>query len=146
MLPEQRRKELTREFRLSRQRSAIRWAGMTLAHVEAAKNTKSAAARQTSKGFNAPEWQTAGSRKIPDWHNERMIRQMAEKIKMHAPIVEMNGDEMTRIIWKLIKDELLTPYIELNTEYYDLGLKHRDETDDQVTIDAALAAKSTGLP
>ena len=70
-----------------------------------------------------------------------MIRQMAEKIKMHAPIVEMNGDEMTRIIWKLIKDELLTPYIELNTEYYDLGLKHRDETDDQVTIDAALAAK-----
>ena len=50
---------------------------------------------------------------------------------MHAPIVEMNGDEMTGIIWKLIKDELLTPYIELNTEYYDLGLKHRDETDDQ---------------
>ncbi|HOA54423.1 MAG: NADP-dependent isocitrate dehydrogenase [Acetivibrionales bacterium] len=66
---------------------------------------------------------------------------MTEKIKMHAPIVEMDGDEMTRIIWKLIKDELLAPYIELNTEYYDLGLKHRDETDDQVTIDAAMATK-----
>lgn len=71
---------------------------------------------------------------------------MTEKIKMHAPIVEMDGDEMTRIIWKLIKDELLAPYIELNTEYYDLGLKHRDETDDQVTIDAAMATKSTGSP
>lgn len=66
---------------------------------------------------------------------------MAEKIKMQNPIVEMDGDEMTRIIWKLIKDELLAPYIELNTEYYDLGLKHRDETDDQVTIDSALATK-----
>lgn len=66
---------------------------------------------------------------------------MAEKIKMQNPIVEMDGDEMTRIIWKLIKDELLAPYIELNTEYYDLGLKHRDETDDQVTIDAAMATK-----
>ncbi len=70
---------------------------------------------------------------------------MNEKIKMHVPIVEMDGDEMTRIIWKLIKDELLIPYIELNTEYYDLGLKHRDETDDQVTTDAALAAKKYGV-
>ena len=66
---------------------------------------------------------------------------MAEKIRMQSPIVEMDGDEMTRIIWKLIKDELLTPYIELNTEYYDLGLKHRDETDDRVTVDAAMATK-----
>ena len=55
------------------------------------------------------------------------------KIKMTTPLVEMDGDEMTRIIWQMIKDELLTPYIDLNTEYYDLGLKHRDETDDQVT-------------
>jgi isocitrate dehydrogenase len=70
---------------------------------------------------------------------------MNEKIKMYVPIVEMDGDEMTRIIWKLIKDELLIPYIELNTEYYDLGLKHRDETDDCVTTDAALAIKKYGV-
>lgn len=68
-----------------------------------------------------------------------------EKIKMPNPIVEMDGDEMTRIIWQLIKDELLTPYIELNTEYYDLGLKHRDETDDKVTTDSALATKKHGV-
>ncbi len=63
-----------------------------------------------------------------------------EKIKMN-PIVEMDGDEMTRILWKMIKDELLCPFVELNTEYYDLGLPHRDETNDQVTIDAANAIK-----
>ena len=63
-----------------------------------------------------------------------------EKIKMN-PIVEMDGDEMTRIIWQMIKDELISPFVELNTEYYDLGLKHRDETNDQVTIDAAEATK-----
>ena len=63
------------------------------------------------------------------------------KIKMTTPIVEMDGDEMTRILWKMIKDHLLTPFIELNTEYYDLGLEHRNETDDQVTIDSANAAK-----
>lgn len=61
------------------------------------------------------------------------------KIKMTTPIVEMDGDEMTRILWKMIKDELLTPFIDLKTEYYDLGLKYRDETDDQVTVDAANA-------
>ena len=70
---------------------------------------------------------------------------MTEKIKMAVPIVEMDGDEMTRIIWKLIKDILLDPYIELNTEYYDLGLKHRDETDDKVTLDAAYATKKYGV-
>lgn len=64
-----------------------------------------------------------------------------EKIKMPTPLVEMDGDEMTRVLWKMIKDELLTPFIELNTEYYDLGLKHRNETDDQVTIDSAEATK-----
>ncbi len=63
-----------------------------------------------------------------------------EKIKM-GKIVEMDGDEMTRIIWKLIKDELLSPYVELNTEYYDLGLPYRDETNDQVSIDAGEAIK-----
>lgn len=64
---------------------------------------------------------------------------------MKTPLVEMDGDEMTRILWKMIKDELLTPFIDLKTEYYDLGLKHRDETDDQVTIDASNATKKYGV-
>ncbi|MBR3594229.1 MAG: NADP-dependent isocitrate dehydrogenase [Clostridia bacterium] len=64
-----------------------------------------------------------------------------DKIKMQNPIVEMDGDEMTRILWKMIKDELLCPFLELNTEYYDLGLPYRDETNDQVTIDASNAIK-----
>jgi len=68
-----------------------------------------------------------------------------EKIKMTTPIVEMDGDEMTRILWKMIKDELLTPYIDLNTEYYDLGLEHRNETNDQVTVDSANATKKYGV-
>ena len=67
------------------------------------------------------------------------------KIEMKTPLVEMDGDEMTRIIWKMIKDILLTPYIDLNTEYYDLGLVHRNETDDQVTIDSANATKKYGV-
>ena len=64
-----------------------------------------------------------------------------DKIKMTTPIVEMDGDEMTRILWQMIKDNLLLPYIDLKTEYYDLGLAYRDETDDQVTIDSANATK-----
>ena len=64
-----------------------------------------------------------------------------EKIKMTTPLVEMDGDEMTRILWKMIKEELLLPYIDLKTEYYDLGLEHRNETNDQVTIDSAMATK-----
>ena len=68
-----------------------------------------------------------------------------DKIKMNTPLVEIDGDEMTRIIWKQIKDILLEPFIDLNTEYYDLGLPHRDETDDQVTIDAANAIKKYGV-
>ena len=67
------------------------------------------------------------------------------KIDMKTPLVEMDGDEMTRIIWQLIKDELLEPFVDLKTEYYDLGLKHRDETEDQVTIDAAEATKRLGV-
>lgn len=63
------------------------------------------------------------------------------KIAMKAPLVEMDGDEMTRVLWQWIKDELLLPYIDLNVEYYDLGLSHRDKTNDQVTIDAANAIK-----
>ena len=68
-----------------------------------------------------------------------------EKIKMTTPLVEMDGDEMTRILWKMIKDELILPFVELNAEYYDLGLPHRDETADQVTMDAALANKKYGV-
>ena len=61
------------------------------------------------------------------------------KIQMTTPLVEMDGDEMTRILWKMIKDELLLPYIDLKTEYYDLGLEYRNETNDQVTVDSANA-------
>lgn len=68
-----------------------------------------------------------------------------EKIKMQTPLVEMDGDEMTRILWKIIKDELLLPYIDLKTEYYDLGLSYRNETNDQVTVDSANAAKKYGV-
>ncbi|MBS5517320.1 MAG: NADP-dependent isocitrate dehydrogenase [Clostridiales bacterium] len=68
-----------------------------------------------------------------------------EKIQMKTPLVEMNGDEMTRILWKMIKDELILPYIDLKTEAYDLGLPNRDETDDQVTVDAANAIKKYGV-
>ena len=68
-----------------------------------------------------------------------------EKIKMTTPIVEMDGDEMTRILWKMIKDELIYPYIDLKTEYYDLGLENRNATNDQVTIDSANANKKYGV-
>ena len=67
------------------------------------------------------------------------------KIQMKTPLVEMDGDEMTRIIWQEIKDILITPYVDLKTEYYDLGLVHRNETDDQVTIDSANATKKYGV-
>ena len=67
------------------------------------------------------------------------------KIKMTTPLVEMDGDEMTRILWKMIKDELLLPFIDLKTEYYDLGLEHRDATNDQVTTDSAMATKKYGV-
>ncbi len=68
-----------------------------------------------------------------------------EKIQMTTPLVEMDGDEMTRILWKMIKDELLLPYIDLKTEYYDLGLEYRNETNDQVTVDSAEATKKYGV-
>lgn len=70
---------------------------------------------------------------------------MADKIKMLTPLVEMDGDEMTRIIWKMIKDHLLTPYVDLKTEYYDLGLEMREKTKDQITIDSANATKKYGV-
>ena len=68
-----------------------------------------------------------------------------QKIPMKTPSVEMDGDEMTRVIWKMIKDILLLPYIDLNTEYYDLGLENRDKTNDQVTVDSAMATKKYGV-
>lgn len=67
------------------------------------------------------------------------------KIQMTTPLVEMDGDEMTRILWSMIKDELLLPFVDLKTEYYDLGLEHRNETDDQVTVDSANATKKYGV-
>lgn len=68
-----------------------------------------------------------------------------DKIKMKTPLVEMDGDEMTRVLWKFIKDELICPYVDLKTEYYDLGLPNREKTKDQVTVDAANAAKKYGV-
>ena len=67
------------------------------------------------------------------------------KIEMRTPLVEMDGDEMTRILWTAIKEKLLTPFVDLKCEYYDLGLPHRDETGDQVTVDAANAIKKYGV-
>ena len=68
-----------------------------------------------------------------------------EKIKMKTPLVEMDGDEMTRVLWKWIKEILIEPYVDLKTEYYDLGLKYRDETDDKVTVDSANATLKYGV-
>lgn len=70
---------------------------------------------------------------------------MVQKIKVTNPVVEMDGDEMTRIIWKFIKDKLILPYLDLNIQYFDLGIEHRDATNDQVTIDAANAIKACGV-
>lgn len=68
-----------------------------------------------------------------------------DKIKMTTPLVEMDGDEMTRILWKFIKDDLILPFVDLKTEYYDLGLEYRNETNDQVTVDSANATKKYGV-
>src|SRR3954465_15353584 len=67
------------------------------------------------------------------------------KIKVEGTVVELDGDEMTRIIWQFIKDRLIHPYLDVNLEYYDLGITHRDATDDQVTVDAANAIKKHGV-
>src|SRR3954466_2020213 len=67
------------------------------------------------------------------------------KIKVKNPVVELDGDEMTRIIWKFIKDKLILPYLDIDLKYYDLGMEHRDATDDQVTIDSAEAIKKYGV-
>ncbi len=67
------------------------------------------------------------------------------KIKVKNPVVEMDGDEMTRIIWHFIRERLILPYLDIDLKYYDLGIEHRDATNDQVTVDAAEATKRTGL-
>ena len=66
-------------------------------------------------------------------------------IKMTTPLVEMDGDEMTRVLWQMIKDKLILPYVDLKTEYYDLGLKKRDETDDTITVESAKATLKYGV-
>ena len=68
-----------------------------------------------------------------------------EKIKMTTPLVEMDGDEMTRILWAMIKEQLILPFVDLKTEYYDLGLLHRNETEDRVTVEAANATRRLGV-
>src|SRR5438552_14397657 len=68
-----------------------------------------------------------------------------KKIKVANPVVELDGDEMTRIIWAFIKDKLILPYLDVDLKYYDLGIEHRDETEDQVTVDAAKAIKQYGV-
>ena len=68
-----------------------------------------------------------------------------QKIKVANPVVEMDGDEMTRIIWQLIKDKLIHPYLDIDLMYFDLGMEHRDQTNDQVTVDAANAIKKVGV-
>ena len=70
---------------------------------------------------------------------------MAKKIKVKTTIVEMDGDEMTRIMWQMVKDKLLFPYLDMDIDYYDLHIKHRDDTDDQVTVDAARAIMKYGV-
>src|SRR6201989_180805 len=72
-------------------------------------------------------------------------RRPMAKIKAQNPVVELDGDEMTRIIWKQIREQLILPYLDVNLEYYDLGIQYRDETDDQVTVDAANAIKRHGV-
>ena len=68
-----------------------------------------------------------------------------EKIKVLNPVVELDGDEMTRIIWKMIREKLILPYLDIDIKYYDLGIEHRDATDDQVTVDAAYAIKEISM-
>src|SRR5439155_23826951 len=70
---------------------------------------------------------------------------MAKKIKVANPVVELDGDEMTRIIWKFIKDKLILPYLDLEIKYFDLGIEYRDQTNDQVTVDAANAIRQYGV-
>src|SRR3954452_4915711 len=76
---------------------------------------------------------------------DSLPRRMADKIKVANPVVELDGDEMTRIIWQFIKDQLILPYLDVELKYFDLGIESRDATDDQITVDAANAIKEHGV-
>src|SRR6202790_5179388 len=78
------------------------------------------------------------------WRFTRNSKDM-KKIKVATPVVELDGDEMTRIIWQFIKDKLIVPYLDIDLKYYDLGIEHRDQTNDQVTVDSANAIKQYGV-
>src|SRR5690606_3386073 len=81
----------------------------------------------------------------PGHRSTRLPEPFMSKIKVANPVVDLDGDEMTRIIWQAIKDKLITPYLDLPIEYYDLSVENRDATDDQVTVDAANAIKKHGV-
>src|SRR5882762_9088430 len=81
----------------------------------------------------------------PETRTSKKARFPMAKIKVQNPVVELDGDEMTRIIWQYIKDRLIKPFLDIDLMYFDLGMEYRDETDDQVTIDAALAIKKVGV-
>ncbi len=86
-----------------------------------------------------------GTQNAPSCKENRLPKSQVDKIKVGGTVVELDGDEMTRIIWQKIKDTLIYPYLDINLEYYDLGIEHRDATDDQVTIDAAHAIQKHGV-
>ena len=99
-------------------------------------------AKRESVGYNGSVKNLRCKEASAERQGERIIM---EKIQMKTPLVEMDGDEMTRILWADIKQLLIEPFVDLKTEYYDLGLPHRDETRDQVTIDSANATKKYGV-
>src|SRR5918993_1782826 len=88
---------------------------------------------------------TAPARACPSPEPRRKARTPMAKIKVANPVVELDGDEMTRIIWQLIKDKLIHPYLDIELDYYDLGVEHRDATDDRVTVEAAEAIQRHGV-
>jgi isocitrate dehydrogenase len=90
------------------------------------------------------QWSTACGR-LPNGGHRRTNEDGIAKIKVKTPVVELDGDEMTRIIWGFIKDKLILPYLDIDLKYYDLGIEHRDRTDDQVTVDAAHAIAKYGV-
>ena len=104
---------------------------------------KTTAVMRPSKTFNETLGSDARARLAGPRHACRCGHM--SKIKVEGTVVELDGDEMTRIIWKIIKEKLILPYLDVNLDYYDLGIEHRDDTDDQVTIDAAEAIKRDGV-
>ncbi len=93
------------------------------------------------KAVAAPVWPSSRAIPVALFHYSRASLQQQQKIKVKNPVVELDGDEMTRIIWKDIKDRFIFPFLDIDLKYYDLGLEYRDQTNDQVTLDAAEAIK-----